>query len=226
MRPNILERAYQLDVEFGRLLEDVAERRFDFTFLHSPYEYRYHYEYFWFVEMYADAHLEIDARFRAGSIHYVLARWRANLRGYRPYQDMGYYIYMWETLAPKLGVMPLSHANEIGRDQEFDVKTIEEFVQPYQGRSWREIWAEGAHIRDKDILKAVRAENGSIGTRTSRRLGVNVAELRRLIESWDVSEEVNRIRKANRRRPAQLVKWSDRADVPHRVYSEIWPKNY
>ena len=226
MKSNILEKAVRLDPELGSLIKTTAERRFDFRFIHDSSAYPFNYENLWFIESFADDHSEIDVRFRADTIRYVMERWRVNLRGYRPYQNSGYYVYLCETLAPKIGVMPLSHANQIVDSQDIKIKTIDAFVRPYQNRSWRKKFSNGEMHSDKEILKAITTENGSIGTRTAGRLKITVAQLRNVIEFWNISDEVNHIRKFNKRRPALLVNESDQAREPQRIYDEIWPKNY
>jgi hypothetical protein len=226
MRANILDRAYQLDSGLGSRVEEIAERRFDFRFIHDPSAYPYNFDNFSFVEWMADFHSEINGKFRASIIRYVLERWRKNLRSYRPYKDSGFYVYLYGPMAPKLGVIPLTHKNRLSGVREISIATIEDFFRPYEERPWRGNFEGDGMPRGPAILKVINAEKGSIGTRTATRLKVSVVQLRNLIEDWGLSEEVNQIRKHNNRRPARLVHWSSQGDEPIPVYHEIWPKNY
>jgi len=75
------------------------------------------------------------------------------------------------------------------------------------------------------ILDAVEAAKGSIGEAGAERIGASQAQLRRLIENWGISRDVNRIRKKYGRSPARF---REERDIPFRykIFEERVPAGY
>jgi len=107
------------------------------------------------------------------------------------------------------------------------VRSLTDVLRLYVGRSWRGVFAGFAAERQTPIriLDAVEAAQGSIGVRGAQRVGTTQAQLRRLIENWGISRDVNRIRKKYRRSPAHFRN-EDEVPDRYKIYEERLPPGY
>ena len=223
---NILQRARSISGQFVDHIEDCAECVFDFSDLNDPYANPDNRVYLWFVESFLEDYEGDGLAFRVAITRYILERWRSRLKGYQPYHQTGYIIYIYETLAPKLDV--LIPGSGVLSGQQNLIPTLEEYWQPYTRIPWRDRF-EARGIRDevRRTLEALKKENGSISHGTAQRLGITRAQLRRNIMSWEIEDDVNGIRKHFRRKPAHFPRetwWQYIAKL--RAWLEVWPKDY
>tara|TARA_B100000315_G_C14424117_1_gene516985 strand:- start:161 stop:832 length:672 start_codon:yes stop_codon:yes gene_type:complete len=221
---SFLEKAYRIDRELGEWIEYFSALEFDFN-PDNIYAYNSNYEYFWYLESKACDHPEIDLAFRCGTVEYIRSLWRVRLKGYAPYRTTGYFLYMWESLAPKMEIMAFKPELLHFEPREVVVDSIEEMMRPYVDRPWDGLfdWSR-PRPGPKDILHVIEKEKGSIGSRTAQRLGFKVGELRRDIGRWEIEGQVNCIRKKYHRRPAKFVNHYEAEWRRH--YYEIWPAKY
>lgn len=178
----------------------------------------------WALEYWADHHAWIDTAYRVRFAEAIFNRWRARLKGMRPYQERGYRLYLYADLAPTVSVVAETDAGcPYGLAEEFapDMALV---MGRYEGQSW------AAHFSDADsgptpeaVLKAVERQHGSISKPTAQALGMQVGHLRRFIEWFELGDEVNALRKRFKRRPAQF---RDYVAAPLVIWEERLPAGY
>lgn len=209
--------------ELAAEIHRIAEKTFTFASERPTDNSQFNYEYLWLAESRADSFKQIDLRFRVEMVEYIVKRWKQNLRGYRPYQESGYRIYMWRTLGPKITVVQF--VKEPGDENGIEfIDSLEKFLRPCAQRSWKANFPLGTPLDLSKVLRTVEKMRGSIGKPAAERLGMTRGELRKLIEQIDLVDDVNRIRKRFKRRPAALTPMP----VPRRLpaYEIILPPRY
>lgn len=181
----------------------------------------------WKLEYLADDLTWIDTRFRTQFVRYVLEQWRRRAKGLEPYRDRGYRLFVYEDLAPTLSMVAETPTGfPYSRQGMHQVETIEEVMGVYEGRSWRALFeSEEGGIKPDRVIELIRQHAGSLGSGPASRLGVNVAQLRRLIVNFGLEDEVNQIRKHFRRRPADLKPLPDEGP-PWRLWERRLPAGY
>lgn len=208
--------------ELAEEIHAIAEKSFTFASEHPSVNSQFNSEYLWLAEHRADRFKQINLRYRVEMVQHIIERWKQNLRGYRPYQDSGYRIHMWRSLGPKISVA--QYQEEQGTDIGVElIESLERFLRPFAQRSWGDLFS-GSPIDLSEVLRTVERMRGSIGKPTAERLGMTRGELRKLIEQVDLVDDVNRIRKHFKRRPAALNPFP----VPRRLpmHEIILPPRY
>jgi len=193
-----------------------------------PLEHSSHnHVHLWKLEFLADELSWIDPSFRAAFARYILEQWRRRAKGLAPYREQGYRIYVYEDLAPTLSMVAETAVGcpyDLARASRVD--RIEDVMAVYAGRSWRSLFAsDNGGINPARVAQVIRQQQGSISSPTASRLGVNVAQLRRLIVNLGLEDEVNQIRKHFGRRPADLPA-IDETRPPWKLWERILPPSY
>lgn len=215
----VLAEARQVDPAFADYVTAVFERplRFEgeWPIVHSGANH----VHLWMPEYLGDRHAAIDLAFRTRLVEAIFARWTARARSDHRCARDGFRLYLYEDLAPTVSIVAETPQGcPYGGDLTF-VPRIEDVLARYDGRSWRARFTSDGPSPEQ-VLAAVEAEDGSIGTRAARRLGCAVGELRRLIEACDLGDAVNALRKRSRRRPAAF---RDEVPVRARMYERRVP---
>lgn len=213
--------------ELADYLEAVAASPLRFEGDHPLMHSSDNHVHLWKLEYLADELSWIDTGYRTGFARYVLEQWRRRAKGLPPYRERGYRIYLYEDLAPTLSmVAETDFGFPYGRPGLQQVDRIEDVMSAYAGRSWRANFeVEEGGITPERLLKVIRAEQGSLSSPSADRLGINVAELRRLVVNLGLDDEVNQIRKHFRRRPADLR--APEEDLgPWRLWERVLPAGY
>ena len=210
--------------ELSAFLENCGEAPLRFEGDHPLMHSADNHIHLWALEYWADHHAWIDTAYRVRFAAAILDRWRARLKGLRPYQERGYRLYLYADLAPTVSVVAETDVGcPYGLAEDFapDMATV---MRQYEGQSW------AAHFSDADdglkpevVLKAVERHHGSIGKPAAQALGIQVGHLRRFIEWFELGEEVNSLRKRYKRRPAQFRQYEP---SPMAVWEERLPAGY
>jgi len=192
--------------ELGDYLMAVASSPLQFEGEHPLVHSSYNHVHLWKLEYLADTCDWIDTAFRTAFAKYVLEQWRQRAKGLAPYRQHGYRQYVYEDLAPTLSMVA---ETDVGFPYDprsvQEVKQVEDVMLVYQERSWRAHFSDdGDAIRPERVLNTIRRQQGSLSSGSASKLGLNVAQLRRLIVNLDLAYEVNAIRKHFRRRPADF----------------------
>lgn len=178
----------------------------------------------WALEYWADHHGWIDTAYRVWFAEEILSAWRARLKGMRPYQERGYRLYLYADLAPTLSVVAeTEHGCPYGLAESFE-PDLAAVMRRYDGQSWASHFGDAsAEPTPEKVLKAVERHAGSISKPTAQALGMQVGHLRRFIEWFDLGDEVNRLRKRFKRRPAQF---RQEVAAPLVIWEQILPAGY
>ena len=177
----------------------------------------------WALEYWADHHAWIDTSYRVRFAQAIFDRWRARLKGMRPYQERGYRLYLYAGLAPTVSVVAETDTGcPYGLAEEF-VPDLASVMRPYEGQSWAAHFSEDGSLEPESVVKAVERHAGSIGKPTAQALGMQVGHLRRYIEWCELADEVNAIRKRYKRRPAQF---REEVAAPLVIWEERLPAGY
>lgn len=192
----------RIDRELADYIEDIAEQPLEFRGAHAIAHSAANHRHLWMIEARAEHDRRIDLAFRVRAVSYILHRWRDRLPTYAPSQSAGFRMYLYEDIAPTVSVVAETGAGcHYGGELTF-VDRIEDVLAPFAGRSWtanfRASWPE-----PEVVLSVIGKNSGSL-RRSSQALGVGLAELRRLIECYDLAGEVNAVRKSMQRRPARF----------------------
>ncbi|MBE1292101.1 MAG: hypothetical protein JJ868_10145 [Shimia sp.] len=177
----------------------------------------------WALEYWADHHKWITTAYRVAFVEAILAVWHKRLTGFRPYQERGYRLYVYEDLAPTVSVVAETDVGcPYGLAQI--VPSMETVLAPYENQSWIENFSNDANALDPaSLLRAIERNKGSIGKPTAQTLGLQVGHLRRWIEWFEIGDEVNAIRKRFKRRPAQF---RTEFAAPVNVWEQCLPAGY
>lgn len=191
-----------IDRELAEYIEDVAEQPLKFRGAHAIEHSAANHRHLWMIEARADRDRRIDLAFRVRAVSHILHRWRDRLPSYAPSRSAGFRLYLYEDIAPTVSVVAeTGEGCPYGGELTF-VDGIEVVLTPYAGRSWmanfRSSWPE-----PETVLSVVGKNAGSL-RRSSQTLGIGLAELRRMIECYDLAGEVNAVRKSMQRRPARF----------------------
>lgn len=202
--------------ELAEYLESVAATPFCFEGTDPLRHSSHNHVHLWKIESLADSCDWIDVNYRVEAVSFLLEQWRRRLKGLPPYRQSGYRMYLYEDLAPTISVVvqtqigfPYSHRSPIFVDRIRDILTL------YEGRSWKQHFAESEwEISTKRILSVVKKNGGSISRPTASQLGLPVGKLRTLVINMGLDNQVNLIRKQFKRRPADFTN--------EFVFSEGW----
>ncbi|WP_127112654.1 hypothetical protein [Shimia sediminis] len=178
----------------------------------------------WALEYWADHHGWIDTGYRVRFAEAIFARWRARLKGMRPYQGRGYRLYLYADLAPTVSVVAETDVGcPYGLAEAF-APDLASVMRRYAGQSWAAHFGdEGAAPTPQAVLKAVERHHGSISKPTAQALGMQVGHLRRFIEWFELADEVNVLRKRHKRRPVQF---REEHAAPLEIWEERLPAGY
>ncbi len=189
--------------EIGADVEAISEGPLSFRgtapFLHSAANHRH----LWLLRAATDRDRGFDLAFRCRIVAYILGRWRARLASHAASSPNGFRLYLYEDLAPTVSVVAETPRGcPYGGDLTF-VATIGEVLAATDDRSWAALF-DGRGPKPEAIVKAVSDASGSLRA-GAQALGVPLASFRRLIETFDLARDVNRVRKRNGRRPARFA---------------------
>ncbi|MDP1910936.1 MAG: hypothetical protein Q8K85_21755 [Hyphomicrobium sp.] len=184
-------------------MDGIAEAPLSFRgagpILHSAANHRH----LWALNAAADRDRSFDLAFRCRVVAHILERWRARLVSHATSSPHGFRLYLYEDLAPTVSVVAETPLGcPYGGDLTF-VATIGEVLAAYDGRSWTALF-EGGGPKPDVIVNAVSHASGSLRA-GAQRMGMPLARFRRLIETFDLAGDINRIRKHNGRRPARFA---------------------
>ena len=224
---SFLQLTQSRSAELAEYAQFVAQMPFDFTGQHPIEHSAHNHVHLWKLEYLADTYPWINTSYRVDFVNYIFDQWRRRLKGFSPYQWRGYRLYLYEDLAPTLSVVA---ETEIGfpyaRGQAIVVPTVEDVLQRYAHRSWKQYFASpGWEISEKRLLNVVAKNNGSISKPTAEALGLTVGKLRILIINMGLAEQVNALRKRYRRSPADFSNDLETAYRWH-VFEQCLPARY
>lgn len=181
----------------------------------------------WMLEYLADTCPWITLAYRVAFAENVFGRWKQRLKGFAPYTQSGYRLYLYEDMAPTLSVVAETpYGCPYGGNPLTFVKSPADVMAAYTGRSWQSLFKGDARAPTAaKLLEIVDARKGSIGTPAAEALGMPSGALRKLIECMGIGNDVNAIRKRYRRRPAQF---RQDHEIPYQVkiYEMTLPKGY
>jgi len=225
---DILRIANDVAPDLSVWLSGIAEAPFDFTGTLPVHQSAYNHRHLWMLEWWADYDRRIDVAFRHRAVAWIFRQWTRRLVSYRPYQTMGYRLYLYEDVAPTVSVVAETPAGFPYGGQPSFVASMDDVLRLYAGRSWRValgIDERSPQLTPQRLLTIIEDQHGSIGRPVADSLSVTQAQTRRLIELWDLGHDVNRIRKRFHRPPAQFC---TEEQILHRykVYEERLPPNY
>jgi hypothetical protein len=204
---DLLQEAQRLSPRLTQWLQAIGEQPFVFVGEHPLDHSRHNHVHLWLLEYEADAHPQITLAFRCRIVSFIFEVWKQRLKGYRPYQEAGFRLYLYEDSAPTVSVVAETPYGFPYGGQPVFVHSPAEIMERYVGSSWRERFqtASGRDTEPEQLLEAIVQQNGSIGRSTANSLHMTRAELRQRIEWFDLQEAVNRVRKKHGRPPAQFL---------------------
>ena len=203
--------------ELADYLERVCRAALSFEGDHPLQHSSDNHVHLWLLEYLADKHDWIDTDYRTAFVEHVFAFWKGRLKGLAPYRERGYRMYVYEDLAPTVSVVAeTDHGCPYGASSLAFVGSAHEVMALYEGRCWREHFS-GAdwEISPDRVLRVVEMNKGSIGKPTASRLGLKVGALRVLIANMGLEDDVNEVRRKNRRRPADFSSREEREQAVH-----------
>lgn len=208
---NFVQRTSHFSPALAAYLQQVAEQELYFRGEHPLEHSRDNHVHLWKLESQAELHREINLEFRVEAVRYILQEWTRTLR---QHPKGTYLFYLYEDLAPTISIVRETSYGFPYAGQPVFVQDMAGVMRLYLKRSWKDLF-RGDHTVDH-LLEVLQKNEGSL-TRTARSLSWSLADLRKKLEQWDLSAEVNTIRKHFKRRPAQLLA---RDDLPHtyRIY--------
>jgi hypothetical protein len=222
-----LETATKITPELAEYVSSIAESDLSFVGEHPLEHSRTNHQHLWKIEWLANDHPQIDLEIRRRAVEYILARWRVRLKSYHPYLKSGYRFFLYEDAAPTVSVVAETpYGFPYGGEPHF-VNEMATVLQPYVRQPWRTRLSDAA-FRPKDeknILEVIEDARGSLGTRAAQRLGLTVAELRKHIEWLEITDQVNKVRKQFRRRPANLSRFEE-LPFRYRIFELRLPPRY
>lgn len=189
--------------ELAEFLNGCCEAPLSFAGAHPIEHSSHNHIHFWALEYWADHYAWIDTQYRVEFAKTVLDRWTSRLKGFTPYRDRGYRLYLYQDLAPTVSaVAETNHGFPYGGQPVF-VPGIREIMELHANQSWRAHFTSAPLALSEDaVLDAIAKASGSISKPTANALGVSVGALRILIEQMGLTDEVNALRKRFKRRPA------------------------
>lgn len=210
--------------DLARFLDDCCETPLSFESEFPIMQSAANHIHLWALEYWADHHDWIDQAYRTKFAESILARWRSRLKGYQPYQTQGFRLYLYEDMAPTVSVVAETERGcPYGGALTF-VPRVADVMARYDQQSWAQNFSQTGSINPEHVLAAIRRHNGSIGKPTAQTLGLQVGVLRKVIEWYDLTEEVNNLRKHFGRRPAQFR--SEEIPPAFHIWEEKLPAGY
>jgi hypothetical protein len=199
-----LNQARRLSAELADFIADVAEQPLSFRGEDPLDHSRSNHRHLSMIEYLADHVPGIDLDFRCAAVDYIFERWKERLKAFHPYKQNGYRLYLYADMSPTVSVVAETPIGFPYNVKPRWIKTPREVLSRFASRSWGGQFSGGSAQLPKRILAAVEAMKGSISKPTAQRLGISVAELRRMIEANGLTREVNALRKVYRRSPARF----------------------
>jgi len=218
MTPTFLDQAAAIAPELRAYIAEVSETPLNFEGLDPLHHSAHNHVHLWKIEAFADTHPAITVGFRLAAVNYIFERWKTRLRSYRPYQQAGYRLYLYEDTAPTISVVAQTPTGFPYDGEPQFVTAPKDILRLYRNRSWSAHW-QMPELTPELIIATIDTARGSMSSTVARQLGINGAALRRCIEWFEIAEQVNTIRKRYRRRPAQFTQVEA---LPHRYH--IWEK--
>ncbi|GEM45073.1 hypothetical protein [Deinococcus cellulosilyticus] len=203
---DFIQRTRKFSPALAQYLQQVAEQELNFKGEHPLEHSRHNHVHLWKLEAEADHHPEVNLDFRVEAIRYILQSWSEALR---QHPKGNYLFYLYQDFAPTVSIVRETPAGFPYGGTPVFVQDMTEVMRLYMGRSWQDLFR--GDRTPEQILDLLRKQEGSL-SRTARTLGWSVADLRKWVESWDLGQEVNTLRKHFKRRPAQLKL---RDDLPY-----------
>lgn len=185
--------------------------------MHSSYNH----QHLWMQEYYARKTSKINFLFRKEVVQYLFARWKMRLKGYTPYQQSGYRLYLYEDREPTISVVAETSQGfpyRYMKDSLLLVKNPDDILVLYNDSSFKH------YLTPKEVLSVLDECKGSL-RQTALSLHVELAELRRQIENMELSQKVNQLRKKYKRIPALFTN-RDLYSSTKKIYEECLPKQY
>ena len=167
----------------------------------------YNHIHLWFLECFAEQHNWVNLEYKRDFVKYILKTWKIRIKGLSPYQSQGYRMYVYTDMAPTISVVAETAAGfpyRYSKEHAVFVHDLDDILRVYEGRKWSDNFGGVYDISPKIVLQYVQSNAGSIGKPTANMLGLGVGALRNLIINMGLAEEVNAIRKRNKRRPADF----------------------
>jgi hypothetical protein len=218
---DLLREAQSLSPRLAQWLQAIGEQLFVFAEDHPLKHSSHNHVHLFLLEYEADTHPQITLAFRCRIVSFIFETWKQRLKGYRPYQEAGFRLYLYEDSAPTVSVVAETPYGFPYGGQPVFVHSPAEVMERYVGSSWHERFPT-ASSRDTEpeyLLETIGKQNGSIGRSTANSLHMTTAELRQWIEWFDLQEPVNRLRKKYGRRPAQFLNPDELLEIaPYRIY--------
>jgi len=203
----------KISSEFAEWVTCIAEKDFSFEGEYPLSHSSYNHEHLWKLEYMADYYSCIDLSFRCKVANYIIEKWKKRLKGYKPYNEKGFRVYVYQDTAPTISVVAETEYGFPYAGEVLFVDEIEDIMKEYANRSWKANFIYTDKIPDSDeILNRLEKNKGSISS-TAKEFGIGISEFRRMLEWFDIGKNVNQIRKKYRRRPANIA---DCDDIPHR----------
>lgn len=214
--------------ELADFLAECCEAELSFAGEHPIEHSSHNHIHLWALEYWADTHAWIDTEYRVEFAETVLDRWKARLKGYAPYRDRGYRLYLYQDLAPTVSVVAETKYGFPYPNQPVFVHSVREIMELYADVSWRENFSAGgaaAELSREAVLDAIAKASGSISKPAANALGISVGALRVLIEQMYIADEVNALRKRFKRRPASF-RSTEMAPHIFKIYEQRLPPGH
>lgn len=225
----MLREAQRFSPRLALWLQAIGEQPFVFAGQHPNQHSSHNHVHLFVLEYEADIHPQITLAFRCQVVSFIFETWKQRLKGYRPYQEAGFRLYLYEDSAPTVSVLAETPYGFPYSGQPVFVHSPAEVMERYVGFSWRErfLTATSRDTEPEHLLEVIEQQHGSIGRSTANSLHMTTAELRQWIERFDLQEPVNRLRKKYGRRPAQFLNLDAFPEpMPYRIYELKLPAQY
>jgi hypothetical protein len=102
---DLLHEAKRISSDSAAWQSGIAEEDFAFRGTDPRQHSAHNHVHLWMVEWLADDDPRIDLAFRRRVITWIFDQWERRLKGYAPYRDVGYRLYLYEDAAPTVSVV-------------------------------------------------------------------------------------------------------------------------
>ena len=206
-------------------LEAVADKPLRFDGDNANRQSGWNHETLGYLELLAPSEPWINSGLRTRFVEAILQRWQARLKGMAPYQAQGYRLYVYESLALTVSAVAETEGGFPYPGQPKFVDHPRDVAKLFQGGGLFER-SELVPVTPKEVLAAVEKHNGSISKPTAQALGLQVGDLRKWIEFLGLADQVNALRKRNKRRPAQFRSEEQMPEHSYHIYERRLPAGY
>lgn len=224
---DLLQEAQSISPRLAQWLWAIGQQPFVLAGENPNHHSSHNHVHLWLLEYEADNHPQITLAFRCRVVSFIFEVWKQRLKGYQPYQEAGYRLYLYEDLAPTVSVVAETVYGFPYPGQPVFVHSPREIMELYVRTSWHEHFQTVSGSEAEPLLEVIEQHSGSVGRATANALHMTAAQLRQRIEQLDLQEAVNLIRKKYGRRPAQFLSPDELQEVrQYHIYETKLPARY